>query len=50
MKPKEKLKAGWCKDTDVTHLLHFWEAENVKKSGELMRINLVIGYEKATLI
>ena len=29
-----KLKAGWCKDIDVTRLLHFWETENVKGSRE----------------
>ncbi|WZZ03817.1 hypothetical protein YC2023_089738 [Brassica napus] len=37
-----ELKVDLCKETVVTRLFRFLEARNVKKSGELMEINMKI--------
>ncbi|KAG5378944.1 hypothetical protein IGI04_026786, partial [Brassica rapa subsp. trilocularis] len=40
------LKAGRLDDRVVTSLLRFWEARNVKKSGELMSVDFMLLNEK----
>ncbi|KAF3521073.1 hypothetical protein DY000_02058953 [Brassica cretica] len=39
-------KAGRLEDRVVTSLLRFWEARNVKKSGELMSVDFIFLNEK----
>ncbi|KAH0879425.1 hypothetical protein HID58_066819 [Brassica napus] len=36
--PLGHLKADYCTNTIVVHLLRFWEARNVKKGSELMGV------------
>ncbi|WZZ68477.1 hypothetical protein YC2023_079847 [Brassica napus] len=40
------LKAGRLEDRVVTSLLRFWEARNIKKSGELMSVDFIFLNEK----
>ena len=40
------LKSGRLEDRVVTSLLRFWEARNIKKSGELMSVDFIFLNEK----
>ncbi|CAN6882915.1 unnamed protein product [Brassica oleracea] len=47
--PLGHLKADYCTNTIVVHLLRFWEARNVKKGSELMGSTLIQGYKQTSV-
>ena len=40
--PFSELKAGWCRQFVETRLLRFCEAQNVKKGGERMAVDMLL--------
>ncbi|CAG7866366.1 unnamed protein product [Brassica rapa] len=44
------LNPGCCSLTVVMCLLHFWEAQSVKKKGKLMGVHMLLLNEKIWLL
>ncbi|WZZ34442.1 hypothetical protein YC2023_017843 [Brassica napus] len=48
--PLANLRTGRCSNTAEVRLLRFWEAQNIRKGGELMSLDMLLLDEQSTLI
>ncbi|CAF1915930.1 unnamed protein product [Brassica oleracea] len=47
--PLANLRTGRCSNTAEVRLLRFWEAQNIRKGGELMSLDMLLLDEQVTL-
>ncbi|KAF2596141.1 hypothetical protein F2Q68_00009655 [Brassica cretica] len=47
--PLANLRTGRCSNNAEVRLLRFWEAQNIRKGGELMSLDMLLWDEQVTL-